>query len=182
MLNKQFQKTEYAIFIAYCKFRDYPTTKRIAKHAKISRSTLYRHHRSTQKILHDYEELIIAAFSNIAKQLIDKQATEKNLFLHTLVFIVNHKEVFQALFSDGRKEVIKSMLGTLKPALIKRWNTTGGIDKVYNVYENEILGIIESWSKHQFSKSQLEKVLNDIINLTNTAPTRLPSIIGEKPL
>lgn len=173
MSNKHFFKTEQAIFIAYCKFRDYPSARRIATDARISRSTLYRHHCSAQNIPRDYENLITATYRRRVKELIRREVPPKILFLRTLIFISRHKKVFNALFIEGRKEVIKQMLSELKPSIISIWHNRNSLSKAYNIYENEVLGVIEVWSKCDFSSVKLNKTLNDILYLTRTAPKRL---------
>lgn len=177
MSNKHFFKTEQAIFIAYYKSRDYPSAQRIATNARISRSTLYRHHHNAQSIPRDYENLITATYSRRIQGLIKKGASTKILFLRTLIFISHHKKVFKALFTDGRKEVVKQMLAKLKPVIITNWDQKDPLDKAYNVYENEVLGVIEAWSRCDFSSIRLNKTLNDILYLTRTAPKRLKPII-----
>lgn len=173
MANKSFRKTEQAIFFAYCKFRDCPSVRKIASNAKISRATLYRHHKNAQRIPRDYEELIIATYNRRIKELIKKSAPVKILFLCTLVFISRHKKVFDALFIEGRKDVIKQMLNRLKPAIITTWHYKDPSNQAYNVYENEVLGVIETWGKSDFSATKLDKTLSDILYLSKTAPERL---------
>lgn len=180
MSNKHFFKTEQAIFVAYCKFRDYPSARKIATDARISRSTFYRHHYSALSIPRDYENLITATYNRRVQELIKRGASTKILFLRTLVFISHHKKVFKALFIDGRKEVVKQMLAKLKPAIIINWPHADPLDKAYNVYENEVLGVIEAWSKYDFSSAKLNKTLNDILYLTRTAPKRLEPIIDRQ--
>ncbi len=174
MADKRFRKTEYAIFFAYYKLRSYPSAKKLAKTAKISRSTLYRHHKRVQYISVDYEEFLLRDYTKTINRLIEKDAEIKIIYLRTLVFITAHRRVFIALFKEDRKEVIKSMIGLLKSRIItKEWRLSGNLDKMYIVYANEILGVIECWSVQKFTDKSLERVLNDILYLTRASRKKL---------
>ena len=144
MANKRFQKTERAIFVAYYKLRDFPSARKVARRAKISCSTFYRHHSSPYHISQDYENYLLKSYSSKIKKLINAKNTETNtVFLRTLVFVTAHRVIYKALF---------------------------------NVYENEIVGLFEVWDKQNFSSRYLDAVLNDLIYLTKTTPKRLAKI------
>ena len=180
MSNQRFFKTEKAIFIAYYKLKDYPSAKKIARHAKISRSTFYRHHQAANNIPRDYEEFLFNSFKDEIKRYLKNDSNLSTVFLRLLVFISNHKAIIKALLDDGRKESIKRMLSQLRPAIIYYWRPANNSDKTYNIYENEMLGIIETWSKHNFSTTKLNHVLNDTLYLTKTAPKRLAPLVRVK--
>ena len=174
MANKRFRKTEYAIFFAYYRLGSYPSAIKLARTAKISRSTLYRHHKKIQKIPVDYEDFLLHDYARAIQKLIRREAKTRCVFLHTLVFISAHKRVFIALFREERKDIIKNMFGLLKRRIvIKEWRLAGDIDKMYNIYTNEVLGIIEAWSVQNFSNKTLEQVLNDILYLTKASRKKL---------
>ena len=179
MSNKRFKKTECAIFYVYCKLKDYPSAKKIAKLAHISRSTLYRHHRKVQSIPKDYEEYLLAVYKRRMRIFLKKPDIPlKILILRTLIYISSNKEIFKVLLSESRSEVIKKMLDILEPKIAKKWLPYKNKDKIYKVYENEVIGIIEAWAKQNFSDKKLRSVLNDIIYLTDSAWRRL-SVLSE---
>lgn len=67
------------------------------------------------------------------------------------------------------------MLGIIKPSIISEWKIGGDLDKIFNIYENEILGVIEFWSEENFSNQSLNRALNDVLYLTTIArKTLLP--------
>ena len=173
MSNKRFRTTEKAIFVAYCKLKDYPTAKKLARVAKISRTTLYRHHQKAQTIPIDYENYLIKAYTKTTKCLIKRAPDLKILILRTLIFIYNHREVIKALFNDNHKEIIKQMFRLLKPSIIDEWHLAGDLAKMYNIYANEVLGVIEAWGAKGFPKNSIDQVLNDIMYLTDTARQKL---------
>ena len=174
MADKRFRKTEYAIFFAYYKLRSCPSAKKLARTAKISRSTLYRHHKKVQLISVDYEEFLLHDYTKAINRLIKKDAEIRIIYLRTLAFISAHRRVFMALFKEDRKEVVKNMIGLLRARIVTReWRLSGNLDKMYIIYTNEILGVIECWSTHMFTDKYLEHVLNDILYLTRASRKKL---------
>ena len=174
MANKKFRVKERAIFIAYFKLKDYPSAKAISRMANISRPTFYRHHQNAASIPKDYEDYMVSVFARkIRKYLSRKNVDSRFVFFRTLVFISSNKEVFKALFKNDHKEVAKRMLEILKPKITEKWRLSNGLDKLYNIYKNEILGIIEIWCQQNFSDCHLNAVLEDIMYLTKTARTKL---------
>ena len=178
MTNKRFRKAENAIFIAYYKLKDYPSAKLIAKKSKLSRSTIYRHHGQPQNIPRNYEEYLLCIYKKKIKKILNKKDVDlKTLFLRTLVYIHSNRKTLKVLFSSGQQEIIKKIFRILKLRIIKTWHLAGNLDELYCVFENEILGIIEIWSKQEFDANSLNLVLNDLIKLTSTAPKRLTFLI-----
>ena len=173
MSNKRFYKKEHAIFIAICSCRDFPTVRKLAKMAHVSRSTLYRHHQKIHQIFQDYEEYLLKAYTRITKKFLAKKADYRILVLRTLIFIYNNRETFKELFGHNRKEVVKQMFKLLEPSVVDEWHLAGDLAKMYNVYINEILGIIEAWAAKGFPKDSIEQVLDDILYLTDNARQNL---------
>lgn len=173
MSNKRFQKTERAILIAYFTLKDYSSRKKLASIAHISRSTLYRHHKKIHSIPVEYEDYLLRKYIKSINNLLKNHAEIKTIFLRMLIFISNHKTIFVMLFRFGRKDAIIKMVDFLKSRVIEEWRLAGNSDKIYVIYRNEVLGIIEIWSKQNFSTKQIEPILNDIIYLTNSARRNL---------
>ncbi|MBR2741468.1 TetR family transcriptional regulator C-terminal domain-containing protein [Candidatus Saccharibacteria bacterium] len=173
MQNRRFFKTERAIFVAYYKFKDYPSAKKLAWTAGVSRSTLYRHHKKVQSIPADYEDYLLKNYTRTIKKFLKNDSSLKIIFLRTLIFITNNREFFGILFKDNRKEIIKRMFECLKPRILDEWHLSGDIDKMYSVYKNGILGIIEMWHKQKFANNRLEPILNDILYLTRASRRHL---------
>lgn len=175
MLNKHFRKTEYIILVAYYRLRDCPSAKKLARAAKISRSTLYRHHKKVQNIPYDYETYLLAIYNKAIRSYFNKNNfTFKGFYFRTLVFISNHKEAFIFLFFEGHKDIIKRMLYYLKPKITANPHLSrNGFDKIFNVYSNEILGIIEHWEQYQFTITKLNEILSDALSLTEGVSSRL---------
>lgn len=181
MSNKRFLKTEQAIFVTYCKFRDCPSAKKLAKMAGVSRSTIHRHHQSAHSIPRNYEEFLLRSYTRAISSLLKKPRTPlKILFLRTFAFISNHGDTFTVLFSKGRKEIVGQILKKLKPRIISSWHHRNNLDQIFSIYEKEIIGVIELWSKHDFAASMLEDSLEKTLYLTQTAPKHLGPIAEPK--
>lgn len=172
MANKKFRNNENAIFVAYYKFRDCPSAKMLARHAGISRSTLYRHHKSPHFIPENYEKYILEIYSRRIKSFLKQDAPLKKLFFRKLVFIHNHRVIFEVLFNDGRKDIVKEMIEIIRGPILAEWNYKNP-EKLYKVYRNEILGLIEAWSEKGFRADEIEVVLNDMVYLSKAAPKHL---------
>ncbi|MBR2795454.1 hypothetical protein IKE13_00080 [Candidatus Saccharibacteria bacterium] len=176
--NKKFYKSERAIFIAFYKFHDYPTAKVLARRAHIARSTFYRHHRSPHFIPGNYEDYLFQTYRRKIKILLKRpDVSIRSLFLRTLIYIHVNSEFFKVLFQDGHKEIIKRMVSELKEPILAIWNYGDNSPKLFHVYENEILGIIEAWGEQEFANQEIENVLGDILYLTKTSPKHLSRFI-----
>ena len=173
MANKRFLKTEQAIFIAYFTLRGYPSARKLASAARISRSTLYRHHKKIHSIPVEYEDYLLHNYTKSIRKLLRNNAEIKTIFLCTLVFISNNKAIFVVLFRDGRRESIRRMMECLKTRVIDEWRLAGNTDKMYGIYKNEILGIIEIWFRQNFATKYIDSTLNDILYLTGSARRNL---------
>lgn len=174
MQNRKFRKKEEAIFLAYYCLRDYPSVKIIAKRAKISRSTFYRHHKAPHSIPSDYKNYLLSSFScKISPLLKKKEPPMQLIFLRALVFIHGNRNVIRILFIEGHKEVVADIIDRIKVQLLVGWHYSCCSDRFYQVYKNEIVGIIEVWAGRDFAIDGLGEALDDILFLTQTAPKRL---------
>ena len=174
MSNKRFLKTEKTIVTAYNKFRARPTVQKISRYARISRSTLYRHHEIAARILDDYEEYLLRIYSKKLRKFIQKDGYSlRVIFCQILVFILNNKSDFIILFKNGHTEIVGKMLEPLKPRLKNEWNRTTEFEKIFRLYTGEVVGVIDLWSRQDFADDRLEAVLSDILYLADTAKKHL---------
>ena len=87
MQDKRYRKTEEAILEVLLKSRSMPSTKELTQRARISRSTLYRHHRAIPGIIPDYEREILKTFKRgIRKTLKRQDVSLENIYLKILLF------------------------------------------------------------------------------------------------
>ena len=169
MGDGRFRRAERAIFIAYYKLRDCPSAKILARRAGISRSTLYRHHKKVQSILADYEDYLFHNYKKSLRPLIKKKAPLKTLALRSLVFIYSNRRVIQILFQNRYNQIVGRIVDYLKPIIIESWCSPDNTDKMFWVYKEGVLGVIEEWCERGFESSELDRVLDNILYLTRTA-------------
>lgn len=169
MANERFRKNEQAILTAYYKLKDYPGAKKLARAAGVSRTTLYRHHKIIQAIPVDYEDFLFRAYKETIRHYLVEDVPIKTLFLRTLVFIHCNREIIQALFRAHHKEIVEKILDYLRPRTTQDWCAVSNPDKVYKVYKNEIMGIIEEWNKQGLSRQDIGLILDNILYLTESA-------------
>ena len=83
--NKRYRKTEEAIIEVLLSTDEMLSTKELTKRARISRSTLYRHHKAIPGIIPDYEKEILWRFRRAVRKLLrQKDMKLKNVYLRTL--------------------------------------------------------------------------------------------------
>ena len=172
MRDRRFRRTEKAILYAVFSVRDYPNASIVAKKARISRSTLYRHHKNTRNIISDYEKYMLKKYS----RMVEKWGKNKKLrfyFEQMLVFVVANKKIILFLLKNGRKGILEGMIAKLEPKVVKAARLPKKAKTVLVVYRGEVLGLLEEWGKSGFSDKELNKVLENIIYLTNTIRERL---------
>ena len=178
MANQKFRQSETAILIAYLGSRGCPTAKFLAQKARVSRSTFYLHHQQPHNIPRDYEEYLFGLYKKHITKFLKKESTNlKTLFFHTLIFISSHQKIFRMLFFVQQKGIIKRMLSCLKKPILAEWRLAGNLDELYCVYENEIIGVIETWDKQGFAGGSFNATLKHLVYLTRTAPRRLTFLI-----
>ncbi len=174
MSDRRFRRTEDAIIGAFSVVGGFSNLADVIKKAKISRATFYRHHGSIQKIVLDYEEYLMSRYLRIVKNRRKKKNIgKKDVFRQMLVFIMANKKVLLVLLKNGNGEIIRRMVRALKPNIVRvyKWSKCSG--RVFEIYVNEILAIIQDWAKDMFSEDKLDKVLWEIVYLTETAKKRL---------
>ena len=177
MKNKKFRKIEKAIFVAYFKLKNYPNARRIARMARISRSTLYRHQTMIYRIPHDYEDYLIEQYDRTMKGCLLKSCVSLKTMVHCmLVFILMNRRVFGELLKMGDDNVVRRLIRRCKQKVLDEWGRDDGLVKIFGIYENEVLGLIIDWGREGFSDEKMSDVLNGIMYLTRTARQRLGPI------
>ncbi len=172
MRDRRFRRTEKAILYVVFSVRDYSSASIVAKKARISRSTLYRHHKNTRNIISDYEKYMLKKYS----RTIEKWGKNKKLrfyFEQMLFFIVANKKIILFLLKNGRTGIFEGMMTRLELKVVKATRLPKQAKTVLVVYRGEVLGLLEEWGKSEFSDKELDKVLENIMYLTNTIRSRL---------
>ena len=93
-----------------------------------------------------------------------------------LVFVLMNRKVFGELLKMGDDRVVKRMIRRYKNKILDEWGHGVESEKMFDIYENEVLGLIVDWDKAGFADKKMNEVLNDIMYLTRTARQRLGPI------
>ncbi len=176
MSNKRYRQTEEAILEVLLKSKEIPTVQGLTRRAKISRSTLYRHHRAIPGIIPDYEKEILRDYKKLIKKLFKQKTNLKNIYLRTLFFILQHKRMFKILFKYEGGRIIEKMFFELNSLIIETAYLPKNSEKIFKIYIKEVAGIIETWSEKNFSETEISKIQKEIIYLTETIRPRLGQI------
>ena len=172
--DKRYRKTEEAIIEVLLKSRKMPSTEELIRRARISRSTLYRHHRAIPGIVPDYEKEILERYERVVRKMLKREKTNlRNIYLQMLIFVVNNQRVFEILFRYSGDRVVERMVLKLQGKVAEMDCLLGKTGQIMQIYTKEVAGVVEGWSKKEFSENEMKKVLENIIYLTRTAKGRL---------
>lgn len=176
MCHQRYRRTEEAILKVFFK-NDKNTMKGIAKQAGIGRATIYLHHHTVKDILPDYENYLLSEYKKIIrKKLRIKNTGLKTLYLSSLIFISRNRKFFKIFIKFNRREIFLRILAILKPKIESITKLPKNSEKIFKIYTSEITEILFEWGKKGFPDTELEKILNDIIYLTETCRHHLMPI------
>lgn len=172
--NKRYQKTEIAILEALMKSRELPSTGELVRRARISRSTLYRHHRTVPGIVPDYEREVLRKYANVLRKLNrQKNVQMKSVYLRTLVFVVTERRTFEILLKYDGGAVVEKMIFKLRGRLKDVCHLPKNSDKMLRIYAKEVAGVIEEWGGQGFKEDEINAVLGKVLFLTKGLKQRL---------
>ena len=135
----------------------------IMKKIKISRTTFYRHHGSTHQILVDYEKYMILEFKRRIKNIGEIRV----IYWQMLMLLLEHKDIVIFSLKQENGKIIEKIVKTITLDEINH------NEIILEIYQKEIIALIEVWIKTGFKKDEIEKILNGISHLTKTVRTRL---------
>lgn len=172
--DKRYRRTEEAIIEVLLKSREMPSTRELTRKARISRSTLYRHHRAMPAIIPDYEKEILRRYRRIIRKLSRQRSIElKRVYLRTLFFIMRYKRVFRILFQHEGGRVVEKMVMELQGKIMVACSLPKNSEMTIRIYAKEVTGVVEEWGEGKFAEEEITRVLGDIMYLTETMRQRL---------
>ena len=175
--DQRFRKTERAIIRALFSTRKMLGVRVIVKRAKISRSTLNRHHGSVHEIVPDYEEYVLGKYNRLMRGLVRKKGMRvKTIYHQMLIFIIKDRDIFKMVVGRGDGGLIERMMHKIEPKIIEVYRLPKNCEKILAVYEKEIIGVVEGWIREDFKEDEMV-VLSDIIYLTETMRARLMPLV-----
>lgn len=174
LLNRRYLQTERAIIEVLVKAKEMPTTAELTRRARISRSTLYRHHRAIPGIIPDYEKELLFRYKRIIRRLLKRKSSNlKSICFQSLLFILNYKHIFKILFKYSGDRVVEEMVLINQNRIIKVCYLPKNSSRILRIYAKEVAGIIELWGEKNFPDDEISAVLNDIMKLTTGIKNRL---------
>lgn len=172
--NKRYQKTEEAILDVLARSKELPTVGVLVRKARISRSTLYRHHRTVTGIVPDYEREVLIKYRGTMQRLFHQKNTQvRKICLRTLIFVMANRRIFEILLKYDGGAVIERMVLKSKKKLQSTYHLPKNPDKMLKVYTKEVVGIIEDWGRRGFCEDGMDMTLVKIMYLTDTMRQRL---------
>lgn len=158
--------------MAFFSTREILSLERLLRFAKISRSTLYRHHKNLSEIAPDYEKYILKKCQNTMRRLmIIKKSRLRTLYQRILIFLSANQLIMKFLLEYGEPDLVERIVTAIKPKILATGKVKDG--EMFTLYAKEISGLIESWCRSGFEKEDLIPTLDKIMYLTETAFTRL---------
>ncbi len=174
----RFKRTEEAIFDAFFANKKIPTPGLLAKRARISRSTLFRHYRTVHDIVPSYERRIYCRYvKRIEKILKKEQIKTRDIYLNFLIFVVANKKEFKLILAHKDSVIFEKMIWRLENRICDSYFLPQNSKQVFGIYTKEIVGLLEEWGKRDFNKNEIESVLKNIMYLTETIKVRLVPIL-----
>ena len=175
--NKRYRQTEEAIIEVLLKARTMPNTGEIARRARISRSTLYRHHRAIPGIVPDYERGVLREYRRVVRRTLrQKEVNLRKIHLRMLVFVLAYKRVYGILFRYSGDRAVERMVTMVEGKIVTTCRLPKGSQKAVRIYAKEVAGIVEMWGEKGFKEDRMGQALNDIMKLTDGLKGRLGAI------
>lgn len=175
--NRRFRKTEDAILRVFFEEDIYVGIKEMAAKAGVARSTFYHHHKTAREIIPDYRRYILRRYSRMISGAIRINGMKTRvIYTKTLIFIMQNQREFEVLLRSGNMDVMKEMIMGVEGWLVKQMRIPNGARKVFAVYASEVTELINEWCRRGFRKDEMNRVLDDIMYLTDTARIRLGPI------
>lgn len=174
MQDKRFRKTEEMILKVFFEEDYYVSMQDVAKKIGVARSTVYNHHRAVREILPDYEKYILRKYKNIIAHMLRKKNVKlKTIYTRTLFFIIQEKRIFELAIKKERRGMIFGMVFMNKGKIMRRARMPQDKEKILRIYASEVVELIVDWGKAGFKVDEVEKIVEEMMYLTDTMMARL---------
>lgn len=176
--NKRFMRTEKDILEVFLRQEDNITIDEMAQKVGVARSTIYHHHRAIWKIIPDYKKFIHGKFRRqVRRMLRDKNARMKSLYMSLILFIAQHRDIFDLFSKSDERDVVTTMLNEILPKSERIMHLPKNSETILAAYTGEVTELIWRWIKNGCQTDEIEKLLGYIMYLTDTARDRLKPLL-----
>ena len=177
LANKRFKKTEEAIIRSFCSGCE--SCGAVARSVGVARSTIYMHHSGMCEIVPDYEKFILKRYRRMANRMMEIPGVRiKTIFFKTFCFIITNKKIFKMLVNYDEEKIFREMVWVMKKKLAEKMRLPSDSRKLFEVYSSEIARLMYEWSERNFCDDEIDKLLFEVIYLTNTAKERLKILLN----
>lgn len=178
LTNKRFRKTEDALLKVFLEEDGYIGIGAIAMKAGVARSTVYLHHRAAREIVPDYEEYIMRRYRRIVRKMLKVRGVKlRTMYLKILSFIVADKRIFDMLLRVQGNRIFERMLEEIRVKLIVTMGLPKNSQRMFAVYESEVVKLICEWGNSGFREEEMGKLLMEIMYFTDTVRDRLDILL-----
>lgn len=172
----RFRRNEEAIFEAFFvkNADDKSGVSKVVRAIGVSRATFYRHHGAVSEIVEDYERYILRQYDRLVEEMRGKSDLGlRQRYYRMLVFILQNRRIFQVLLERRNLKVIIEMVYMLRNEIEAEAKLLSKSKRIFRVYVGEMVGLISDWGLEGFKGSEMVKLLNNIMYLTETMRKRL---------
>ena len=158
--NKRFKRTEDAILRFFFDGKRYMNIGGITKKIGVARSTFYYHHHAVSLVMPDYEKFILQKYKRVIKKVLARNdASMRNVYLHTLIFMMNERRVFGLILKIGDKDVLKRMVRIIGAKVKDVAKLPKNSEKIFAVYASEVAELMTRWGMAGFKESTIERFI-----------------------
>lgn len=176
--NKRFARIEWAILEAYFDGELCVSAGIMADRVGVARSTIYNHHRTVREIIPDYEKFILRKYRRMIRKALKRRCVNiKGLYTKALFFMLQNKRVFVILIRGGDRYVIEQMVREFRGRIEAAMRLPKNANDLYNVYVDEVAGLILRWSVAGLREADMNELLVNIMCLTETMRQRLKFLL-----
>lgn len=167
--DKRYKETEDKILRLFFESGGEMSVTEMARQIGVARSTIYRHHRSTRRILDDYKD---AAMMEYLERFGSSEDKIDRIFLNILVFVSTNREIFLVFLKMHDDSVLAAMIWLARRRLVEVVEELKR-EKVFKIYVGEVVATVKYWGERGFLEDKIVGVLSDIMFLSSTVAVRL---------
>lgn len=171
--NHRYRNTEIGFLEEFLSKSGNTTVTEMARAMGVARSTFYYHHKKVVEMVKDYKIYILDDYRRMAQRMFEKNVTMTKVFSGMLIFMINHRQVFQILILVGKKDIFLEMVMVLRPKVERFARLSKKSEKIFSIYAYEVAGVLKIWVEEGMKEEEIKVVVDDLVFLTETINERL---------